>query len=225
MAMPLTIDIYSDVVCPWCYIGIKKFERGLALAGGATEVAVHWRAFQLDPTIPDGGVDHHENLAAKFGGRDALQAKFDQVREVGRSVGIAFAFDRIKLSPNTLNAHRLIRLAGETSAHLQDTVTKRLFKAYFEEAQDIGDLSVLASLAAECGMDQPSVSEFLKGGGLSSETLAEARNASQMGITGVPCFIFEKRYAVSGAQSPETFANAISQIAEAKAAGMLESAA
>jgi predicted DsbA family dithiol-disulfide isomerase len=225
MATQLTVDIYSDVVCPWCYIGIKRFEQGLTQSGGAADVQVNWRAFQLDPSIPEGGVDHHENLAAKFGGRDAMMAKFDQVREVGKSVGIAFAFDKIRVSPNTLNAHRLIRLAGQTSAALQDVVTKRLFKAYFEEARDIGDLDTLAALAAECGMDRAAVLAFLGGDDLAAETGMEAVNASRMGITGVPCFIFEKRYAVSGAQAPETFTSAISQIAEAKSAGTLGGAA
>jgi predicted DsbA family dithiol-disulfide isomerase len=224
----LNIDIYSDVVCPWCYIGIKRFEAGVELAkhaGDTSLLNVTWRAFQLDPTIPEEGYDHHAHLAAKFGGEQAMQAKFDQVREAGRSVGIAFAFEKIKISPNTLQAHRLIRLAGETSAEVQNAVTKRLFKAYFEEAQNIGDHSVLASLAAECGLERAESLTFLNGTRLTAETQFEAQSASRMGITGVPCFIFEKRYAVSGAQAPEMFADAISQISAAKANGMLGEAA
>jgi predicted DsbA family dithiol-disulfide isomerase len=224
----LNIDIYSDVVCPWCYIGIKRFEAGAELArsaGDQTQLNITWRAFQLDPTVPEDGYEHHAHLAAKFGGEQAMQAKFDHVKEVGRSVGIAFAFDKIKVSPNTLQAHRLIRLAGEMSPNLQNTVTKRLFRAYFEEAQNIGDIDVLTELASECGIERDVIDTMFNSERLVAETQFEVQSAARMGISGVPCFIFERRYAVSGAQAAETFADAISQIVAAKVNGMLESAA
>ena len=148
----IALDIYSDVVCPWCYIGLKRLEAAQKLVPSDIAVDIAWRAFQLDPTTPVKGRDYHAHMAAKFGGKPAVEAKFDQVRETGKSVGIKFDFANVKIAPNTLKAHRLIRHVAEDKA-LQDAIVKRLFQAFFEEGQDIGDVSVLADLAAECGLN------------------------------------------------------------------------
>jgi predicted DsbA family dithiol-disulfide isomerase len=220
----ITLDIYSDVVCPWCYIGLKRLEAAKALVPDDIGVDLTWRAYQLDPTVPDGGYDYHAHMQAKFGGKNAVDAKFDQVRETGKSVGIPFNFLAIKVAPNTLNAHRLISFcAGDKK--LQDTVVKRLFQAFFEEGQDIGDISVLGDIAAQCGLVAAEIESMLESDDHLNDVKTEIANASRMGISGVPCFIFEQKYAVSGAQAPETLANAIAQIAEAKASGQLESVA
>jgi predicted DsbA family dithiol-disulfide isomerase len=220
----IKLDIYSDIVCPWCYIGLKRLEAAKALAPHDVTIDLSWRAYQLDATVPEGGYDYHAHMAAKFGGKNAVDAKFDQVRETGKSVGIQFNFLAIKIAPNTLNAHRLIRhVAGDKM--LQDTVVKRLFQAFFEEGQDIGDVPVLGDLAAQCGLNAAEIELMLEGDEYLGDVQTEIANASRMGISGVPCFIFEQKYAVSGAQAPKTVANAIAQIAEAKASGQLESAA
>jgi predicted DsbA family dithiol-disulfide isomerase len=218
----VTLDIYSDVVCPWCYIGLKRLEAAKVLAPDDIAIDIAWRAYQLDSTVPPEGYDFQSHLAAKFGGRDQMLAKFDHVRETGRSVGIAFDFANMKYSPNTLNAHRLIRSVAHDKP-LQDIVVKRLFQAYFEEGQNIGDIDVLADLAETCGLDKHEIAEILGSSTFEHEVKTEIANAGRMGISGVPCFIFEQKYAVSGAQAPETLANAIAQIAEAKASGQLES--
>ncbi len=218
----IALDIYSDVVCPWCYIGMKRLEAAKALAPRDITVDIAWRAYQLDPTVPPEGYDYQSHLAAKFGGKDAMLAKFDHVRETGRSLGIAFDFANMKYSPNTLNAHRLIRSVAHDRA-LQDAVVKRLFQAFFEEGFNIGDIEVLADLAETCGLDKHEIAEILGSSTFEHEVKTEIANASRMGISGVPCFIFEQKYAVSGAQAPETLANAIAQIADAKAIGQLES--
>ena len=222
-ANSIKLEIYSDVVCPWCYIGLKRLEAAKALVPEGIAVDLTWRAYQLDPTVPDGGYDYHAHMQGKFGGKNAVDAKFDQVRETGKSVGIAFNFLAIKVAPNTLNAHRLIRHVADDKK-LQDTVVKRLFQAFFEEGQDIGDISVLGDLAAQCGLIAEDIELMLEADDHRDEVQAEIAQASRMGISGVPCFIFEQKYAVSGAQAPETLANAIAQIAEAKASGRLESA-
>ena len=218
----ISLDVYSDIVCPWCYIGLKRLEAAKSMVPDDVAVDLTWRAYQLDPTVPAGGHDYHAHMQAKFGGKNAVDAKFDQVRETGKSVGIQFNFLAIKIAPNTLNAHRLIRHAADNKV-LQDAVVKRLFQAFFEEGQDIGDISVLGDIAAQCGLIAADIELMLEGDDYRGEVQTEINNAARLGISGVPCFIFEQKYAVSGAQAPETLANAIAQIAEAKASGQLES--
>ena len=145
----LTIDIVSDVVCPWCYVGEKRLEEALAEEAGP--VAVRWRPYQLDPTIPEAGLDRAEYMEKKFGNSGRVKSAHDNLTRLGAEVGLPFAFDKIKRSPNTLDAHRLIRWAA--SAGVQAKVVDRLFKAYFVEGRDIGDRNVLLAIAGECGLD------------------------------------------------------------------------
>ncbi len=145
----LTIDVVSDVVCPWCYLGEKRLD--LALADESRPVTLRWRPYQLDPTIPEGGLDRVEYMERKFGRDGRLKSVHDQLVRLGAEVGISFAFDRIERAPNTLDAHRLIRWAG--SAGSQREVVDRLFRAYFVEGRDIGDRAVLLDVAAASGLD------------------------------------------------------------------------
>src|SRR5271155_4309627 len=156
----LTIDVVSDVVCPWCYLGEKRLDA--ALAEAAQPVALRWRPYQLDPTIPDGGLDRAEYMAKKFGRDGRLQTVHDNLARVGAEMGLSFAFDKIKRAPNTLDAHRLIRWA--LSAGVQGKVVDRLFKAYFVEGRDIGDRSVLIDIASECGLEAKLVEKLLSEG-------------------------------------------------------------
>jgi predicted DsbA family dithiol-disulfide isomerase len=217
----LTIDVVSDVVCPWCYLGQKRLDAAIA-ASPDVDVAISWRPFQLDPTIPREGMDRKAYMRAKFGDESRLADAHARLEALGRDVGIDYAFDAITVSPNTLDAHRVIRWAGANGAEVQNRLVRRLFQLYFEEGKNIGDHAVLAGAAGEAGMDR-AVVESLLGSDADRDAVAEeAATASRMGITGVPCFLFEGKYAVMGAQEISTLSDAIKQIAAAKARGELE---
>jgi predicted DsbA family dithiol-disulfide isomerase len=220
----LRIDVVSDVVCPWCYLGQKRLDAAIA-ASLDIDVAVAWRPFQLDPTIPAEGMDRKAYMRAKFGDGERLREAHTRLEELGAAVGIDYDFDAIKVSPNTLDAHRVIRWAGATGPEVQNRLVRDLFKAYFERGENIGDRAVLAEVAGRAGMDRPVVESLLAGDADREAVTEEAATASRMGITGVPCFLFEGKYAVMGAQEVATLADAIKQIAAAKARGELETAA
>lgn len=201
----LTIDVVSDVVCPWCYLGKKRLER--ALAKEPAPIEVHWRPYQLDPSIPKGGVDRRAYLTNKFGNDGRLEAAHERLKALGAEEGIAFAFDRIARAPNTLDAHRLIRWAFLTGA--QDKVVDRLFSLYFEQGRDIGDRALLIETARGCGMDVAVVERLFAEGADEDEVRAEIAQAQELGVTGVPFFIFAQRFGVPGAQSADVLAAAI----------------
>ena len=203
----LTIDIVSDVVCPWCYLGEKRLEQALAEEAGP--VAVRWRPYQLDPTIPAAGLDRAEYMEKKFGKSGRLQSAHDNLTRLGAEVGLPFAFDRIKRSPNTLDAHRLIRWAG--SAGVQEKVVDRLFKAYFVEGRDIGERAVLIEIAGECGLDAKLIEELLADGADADLIKREIEQAQAMGVSGVPFFIFAGRVGVPGAQEPSVLRQAMAR--------------
>ena len=215
---PITIDVVSDAVCPWCYLGQKRLDQALA-ATPEVEASVRWRPYQLDASIPAGGVDRKAYMEAKFGNSGRLRAAHDRLVELGREAGITFAFDRIELSPNTLDAHRLIRWAGGSGEAVQNAVVRRLFKAYFEEGRDIGSHEALVGLAGEAGMDAALVEALLASDADRDAVRAEIETASRMGVTGVPCFLLDGRYAVVGAQDTAVLADAIRRVAQAKASG------
>jgi predicted DsbA family dithiol-disulfide isomerase len=217
----ITIDVVSDVVCPWCYLGQKRLDRAIAATPGV-DVAVNWRPYQLDPTIPAGGVDRQKYMLAKFGDPSRIEQAHQRLVSLGAAEGIDFAFEAIKVAPNTLDAHRVIRWAGAAGNGAQDRVVRRLFKLNFEDGANIGDASVLADAAAEAGMDAAVVTTLLPSGADVDAVKAEIATASRMGITGVPCFLLEGRYAVMGAQDAEVLADAIRRVAEAKAKGELD---
>ncbi len=198
----MRIDIFSDVICPWCFIGKKRLEKALALRPPA-ELVVQWRAFQLNPDMPAGGMDRKIYLEAKFGGPEAAQRIYDNVRAAGARESIPFAFERIPRTPNTVGAHRLIRF-GQRGGK-QDEVVSALFQAYFIDGRDIGDATALARIAGEAGLDEAAAARYLAGDEDTEQVLAEDAFARKLGIGGVPCFIFDGKYAVSGAQEPEAF--------------------
>ena len=218
---PLTIDIVSDVVCPWCYLGEKRLEQALAEEAGP--VVVRWRPYQLDPTIPEGGLDRAEYMAKKFGKSGRLQSVHDNLTRLGAEVGLPFAFDKITRSPNTLDAHRLIRWAA--SAGVQSRVVDRLFEAYFVEGRDIGDRVVLTEIAAECGLDADLVERLLAEGADSEVVCQEVEQAQAMGVSGVPFFIFAGRLGVPGAQEPSALRQAMAEARQAMAESAREAPA
>lgn len=218
---PISIDVVSDVVCPWCFIGQRRLDAALA-AVPEIQVEVRWRPFQLDATIPPQGRDRKEYMLAKFGSDEKLREIHARIVQIGAVEGIDFDFDAIKVSPNTLDAHRAIRWAATYGADVQNRLARRLFQLYFEEGKNVGDHAVLIEAAGEAGMDAPVVTALLATDNDRESVANEAATASRMGITGVPCFLLEGKYAVMGAQESATLADAIRQVSAAKARGELD---
>ncbi|MBO6558980.1 MAG: DsbA family oxidoreductase [Nisaea sp.] len=196
------IDIFSDVICPWCFIGKRRLERALKLRP-VPDLTIQWRAFQLNPDMPVEGMSRQAYLENKFGGPERASQIYDNIRRMGDGEGIDFRFDLIQRTPNTVLAHRTINLA--TAMGTSDALVENLFNAYFIEGVDIGDLDNLVTLAEASGMDAEETRTWLEGKGGATEVMAETRFAYENGINGVPCFIFNRQYAVSGAQEPEAF--------------------
>ncbi|MDW6023036.1 DsbA family protein [Mesorhizobium sp. BAC0120] len=217
----ITVDVVSDVVCPWCFIGQKRLDTAIGEVPDVT-VEVRWRPFQLDPTIPAEGKDRKRYMLEKFGSEERIRQIHARVEAVGEAEGINFAFDAIKVAPNTLDAHRVIRWAGAADTDTQNRLVRRLFKLNFEEGRNIGDHAVLIEAAREAGMDAAVVETLLPTDADVDNVRNEIATAQRMGITGVPCFLLEGRYAVMGAQDSATLADAIRQVATAKAKGELD---
>lgn len=207
-AEPMTVDVVSDVVCPWCYVGKRRLELALEQAEDI-DVEVRWRPFQLDPTIPDGGVDREEYFREKFGDLGRVAAIHERLKELGDGVGIRFAFERITRTPNTLDAHRLIRWASIEGAG--EEVVEKLFSLFFEDAADLGDIDVLVEAAVAAGLPGDLVRRLLESDADRDEVREEIATVQRMGVTGVPCFIIDGRYAVMGAQEPEAIVAALRQ--------------
>lgn len=215
-APSLTIDVVSDVMCPWCYIGKRRLEAALEEVGSEMDVEVRWRPYQLDATLPKQGKDRQQYLADKFGGAEGAVQAYAGIRAAGAEEGIPFAFDKIPVSPNTLDAHRLIRWAGSLGPTAQHQLVDVLFKAYFEDGKNIGDDAVLIEAAEQVGLEAPVVERLLSGDADRDTVNAEIDQARQMGVTGVPCFIIDMQYAVVGAQSAEALADAMRKVAQEK---------
>ncbi len=196
----MKIDVYSDTICPWCFIGKRRLERALA-ERPQPDLELTWRPFQLNPEMPPGGMGRQRYLELKFGGPTGAKQTYDSVREAGRSEGIDFAFERIGRTPNTLDSHRLIRLAGE--AGRQDAVVQALFDAYFLEARDLGDLDVLVAAAAAAGLDPAQARAYLESDKDAEAIKAEDAQARHIGVQGVPTYILANKYVLSGAHPPE----------------------
>ncbi|GAB5376306.1 MAG: DsbA family protein [Acuticoccus sp.] len=212
---PLKIDIVSDVMCPWCFIGKRRLEKALSDAS-EVDVKVTWHPFQLDPTLPREGKDRQQYLTEKFGGPERAAEIYARIRAAGDDEDIAFAFEKIMKSPNTLDAHRVIHWAGVEG--VQDAVVERLFELYFLEGADLTDPAVLVGAAEAGGMNGEMVARLLASDADLAETEAEVVHAQAIGVQGVPCFILDGKYAVSGAQPADVLAGAIRQVAAEKAA-------
>jgi predicted DsbA family dithiol-disulfide isomerase len=208
------VEIYSDIACPWCYLGKARFERALAEFGQAETVEVVYRPFQLDPAAPTEPRDHREVLAAKYGPQSA--AMDDRIARMGAEEGLTFAFGTV-LENNSLLAHRLLRFAlEEYGPAAQGRLKGRLMAGHFGEGMDIGDREQLADAAAEAGLDRAAAAAFLAGDGLRAEVLADIERARELGITAVPTFVFDGTWAVQGGQSADTFLAALNQVAAAQ---------
>jgi len=202
--MSLAVDVISDVICPWCYIGKRRLEKAIAAAD--VQVSVRWHPFQLNPTMPKEGICRREYRTRKFGSWERSIELDAKVVTVGKSEGIQFAFDKIDRTPNTVDAHRLIWLAEQHSC--QDAVVEALFRAYFTEGQDIGNRQILIDVVAEAGLDRQAV-ETMLGSDEGMDVIANGREMSQRyGVDGVPFFIINQKIALSGAQDSETFVKA-----------------
>jgi predicted DsbA family dithiol-disulfide isomerase len=202
----MQIDIVSDTVCPWCFIGKRKLELALTQRPDIP-FDIRWRAFRLDPDVPRGGVDRRAYMKAKFGDSPRTSAMSDAIKAAGESVDIAFAFGKIEKRPDTIDSHRLIRWAE--SGGKQNDVVERLFKAYFEEGRDIGDPAVLIEVASDAGMDAPLVQELLAKDADRELVEQEDALAHRMGISGVPTFIFANKYLISGAHDADKLVRVI----------------
>lgn len=217
----VTVDVVSDVVCPWCFMGQKRLDAAAATLPDI-DLVINWRPYQLDPTIPAGGLDRQQYMTAKFGSAERVAQMGERLVQLGLAEGIDFRFDRIAIAANTLDAHRVIRWAGTAGQDVQGRLVRRLFQLNFEEGADIGDHDVLVEAAREAGMDAAVVAALLPTDADVEAVQAEIATAGRMGITGVPCFLIEQRYAVMGAQDATVLADAIARVAEAKAKGELD---
>ena len=216
-ATPLNIDIVSDVVCPWCYIGKRHVEQAISQwqeKHPNAAVSVRWHPFQLNPDLPLEGTDRKGYLEQKFGGPERAKEIYARVAAAGRNAGLELNFDGILKQPNTLAAHALIAYAqtADDGAHA-DAVAGRLFKAYFVDGQFIGDLEVLVAIAAECGLDAETTRAVLSERATLDQIAAQDVNAREQGITGVPYFIFNQKVALSGAQPPDVLLDAMEKSA------------
>ena len=218
--MTVRIDVISDVVCPWCFIGKRRLESALDLwrsrSADAPEIEVAWHPFQLNPDLPREGIDRRAYLEAKFGGGTRTAEIYERVRAVGRTVGIDFAFDRIRQQPNTLDAHRLIAWS-QAQGRVEDVV-ERLFRAYFLDGRFIGDRDVLTSVAGEAGLSVDAAKAYLDTDEGAAEIAASDGRLRELGVGGVPFFIFAGRIGVSGAQEAPVLLDAIDQAGRADTA-------
>ena len=209
----LRVEIWSDVACPFCWLGKRRFEEALRRFEWPDRVQVEWKSFQLNPALlTDPTVPIHEHLARAKGVAPAVARGWNEkLAETGRSEGLAYDFDRIVVA-NTFDAHRLIQMAKASG--LQDEAEERIFRGYFGEGRNVADPSVLAELGAEIGLQPEAVVAALAGGDYADAVRADIAEARELGIDGVPFFVIDRRYGVSGAQDPETFIAALSRAME-----------
>jgi predicted DsbA family dithiol-disulfide isomerase len=214
MSKPVRIDIVSDVVCPWCFIGKKRLENAVAMKPDVP-VELHWRPYFLNDWIPREGISREEYLTTKFGSVERYKGIAQRVAAAAQAEGLTYAMDKISRQPNTLDAHRLIRWAGEIgkAAEMKQT----LMDFYFTQGGDLTDRETLVRAASEVGLDADRVGADLASDKDVAEIEREAEAAKEAGIQGVPMFIFDGRFAVSGAQAPETLAEAIERASQQSA--------
>ena len=196
----MEIEIYSDTICPWCFIGKRRLERALA-ERPQPDLTITWHAFQLNPEMPAEGIERQRYLELKFGGAQGAKQIYDQVEAAGESEGIDFAFAAIKRTPNTLESHRLVRWAGGQGR--QDAMVQSLFDAYFLRGEDIGDLDTLVAAAGSAGFDPAEARAYLQSDLDREAVRAEDAHARHIGIQGVPTYIVNGKYVLSGAHPPE----------------------
>jgi predicted DsbA family dithiol-disulfide isomerase len=208
---PVRIDVVSDIVCPWCFIGKHRLEKAIAL-NPDIPVEVHWRPYFLNDWIPREGVSREQYLTTKFGSPERYKGIAQRVSAAAAAEGLTYAMDKISRQPNTLDAHRLIRWADEIGKAAE--MKQRLMDLYFTEGADLTNHAVLAQAAADIGLDAEATRKALASDKDVAEIEREALSAKEAGIDGVPCFIFGGKFAISGAQAPEYLAEAIERMAQ-----------
>ena len=213
-AVPLRIDIVSDVVCPWCIIGLKQVEKALTLVGRDLVVETHWHPFQLNPNMPPEGEDTAEHIARKYGSTpEQSRANRQRLSDIGDSLGFAFNYGDGMRIYNTFNAHKLLTIFGsERGWKAQTDLKMALFKAYFQDRRDVSDTEVLCGIAEAQGMDRAVAAAWIADAALTESVRAEMAHWTDQNITGVPAIIFDQKFMVPGAQSAETFADVISKV-------------
>ena len=208
---PVRIDVVSDIVCPWCFIGKHRLEKAIAL-NPDIPVEVHWRPYFLNDWIPREGISREQYLTTKFGSPERYKSIAQRVSAAAAAEGLTYAMDKISRQPNTLDAHRLIRWADEIGKAAE--MKQRLMDLYFTEGADLTSHAVLAQAAADIGLDAEATRKALASDKDVAEIEREALSAKEAGIDGVPCFIFGGKFAISGAQAPEDLAEAIERMAQ-----------
>jgi len=205
----IKLDIISDVICPWCYIGKAHLDRVLE-AHPDHPFTIEWHPFQLNPTMPDAGMDRREYLEHKFGGKEGAVRVYGQIAEAAEAAGLDIDFGAIQRTPNTINAHRLIHWAGLEGR--QTAIVSKLFKAYFKEGRDIGDAEVLLNISEAAEMDREMVARLLATDQDVADIRARDANARARGVTGVPTFVVANQHVLSGAQQPDLWAKVIEEL-------------
>ncbi|MBE9604832.1 DsbA family oxidoreductase [Acetobacteraceae bacterium H6797] len=198
----LQIEVVFDLVCPWCRLGIARLRRALR-ARPEILAEIRWRPFLLNPDIGAHGLPRQDYMARKFGGEDRARRLHATIAELGRAEGLTFNFERIRRVPPSLDAHRLVRWAGQRSHEGAEAVVEGIFEAYFAEGRDIGERLVLAAIARAAGLDGDAALSFLASGAEAEAVHADNLRAHRLGINGVPCFVVQERHAIAGAQEPE----------------------
>lgn len=214
MPQPVKIAVISDVVCPWCYLGKRRLERALAETG--VEAEVTWLPYELNPDMPAEGMARADYRTRKFGAERSAELDA-QMQERGDGEGVTFAFDKMTRTPNTRRAHALIAKAGEMG--LGNEMAEELFRAYFEDGADVGDTATLVSSATSVGMDETTARSIIDDESIRDEIAALEARATQMGVSGVPFFIIEEKFAVSGAQPTENWKQVLTDIARGNEPG------
>lgn len=205
----IRLDIFSDPVCPWCYIGKGLLDRALE-AHPEHPFSIEWHPFQLNPDMPPEGADRAEYLEDRFGGRTNAVEIYARVEAAAEAAGLVINFEAMKRMPNTLDAHRLIHWAGLEG--LQTAMVSTLFKAFFRDGRDIGDATTLVALAGEAGLDAALTARLLATDADKADLIARDRHARQKGVTAVPTFIIDNQYALSGAQPVELWGQVIAEL-------------
>jgi len=219
-AIPLRIDIVSDVVCPWCIIGLKQVEQALTLVGQDIAAETYWHPFELNPNMAPEGEDTAEHIARKYGSSpEQSRANRSRLSDIGNSVGFAFNYGEGMRIYNTFNAHKLLTIFGsERGWRAQTALKMALFTAYFQDRSDVSDVDVLCDIAAAQGMDRTVALAWINDAALTNSVRAEMAHWTDQNITGVPAIIFDQKYMVPGAQSAETFADVINKVLTKRAA-------
>jgi predicted DsbA family dithiol-disulfide isomerase len=219
-AVPLRIDIVSDVVCPWCIIGLKQVEKALTLVGQDIAAETYWHPFELNPNMAPEGEDTAEHIARKYGSTpEQSRANRSRLSDIGNNVGFAFNYGEGMSIYNTFNAHKLLTIFGsERGWRAQTALKMALFTAYFQDRRDVGDVDVLCDIAEAQGMDRAVALAWINDAALTTSVRAEMAHWTDQNITGVPAIIFDQKYMVPGAQSAETFADVINKVLTKRAA-------